>query len=232
MRIAALTGAGISAESGVPTFRGAAGLWHDHRPEDLATPTAFRRDPQLVWEFYAWRRELVSKCKPNQAHLILAEMQFHNIESYIITQNVDGLHQKAGSTDVIELHGSLWKLKCTHCDHHWGAVDVPLPELPPSCPICRKLARPDVVWFGETLDAGVLNRSLKVVSEVDLILVIGTSALVNPAAHLPRIGKENGATIIEINPEGTPVSGIADEVYREPATSGLMKWWQQFLKNN
>lgn len=189
---------------------------------------AFKRDPKLVWEFYAWRRELVSRCNTNPAHLLLKEIQTHGVKLDIITQNVDGLHQKAGCTDVLELHGSLWKLKCTNCDHYWDSTEVPLPALPPSCPACKKLARPDVVWFGESLDPGVLERSYSICTAVEALLVIGTSALVNPAAQLPHLAKANGAALIEINPEETPISDLVDEVFRESATSGLMKWWQQF----
>ncbi len=232
MRIVALTGAGISAESGVPTFRGAAGLWRDNRPEDLATPSAFNRDPKLVWEFYSWRRELVSRCKPNDAHNLLAEIELDAGGLQIITQNVDGLHQKAGNQNVIELHGSLWKLKCTNCDHKWSSDDVPLPELPPTCPACGGLARPDVVWFGESLDPEILRQATVLAAEARIMLVIGTSALVYPAASLPRIAKENRARIVEINPQETPISNLADEIFREPATSGVRKWWQHFENSN
>jgi NAD-dependent deacetylase len=232
MRIAALTGAGISAESGVPTFRDAAGLWRNYRPEELATPAAFQRDPQLVWEFYAWRRELVSECEPNQAHLILAEIEETGKDIHIITQNVDGLHQRAGSQRVLELHGSLWKLKCTSCNHKWTSHEVPLVKLPPKCPRCGELARPDVVWFGEGLDQTVLQNAYSVLQEVDSVLMIGTSALVYPAAGLPMLAKEHGANIVEINPQETPLSNVADQVYREAATSGVQKWWQQFRESN
>jgi NAD-dependent deacetylase len=228
MRIAALTGAGISAESGVPTFRGAAGIWENYRPEELATPEAFHRDPQLVWEFYAWRREIVSKCEPNQAHFILAQIQSHGQEIRVITQNVDGFHQLAGSDEVIELHGSLWRLLCTRCHHKWSSFDVPLPDLPPLCRECGGLTRPDVIWFGEALDPAVLQLAYTVVDEIELLLVIGTSGVVYPAAGLPQAAKANGAAIVEINPQETPISDLADEIYREPATSGVAKWWQSF----
>lgn len=228
MRIVALTGAGISAESGVPTFRGAAGLWRDYRPEELATLSAFKRDPKLVWEFYAWRRELVSSCEPNDAHDLLAEIERDEHNLSVVTQNVDGLHQKAGSKDVLELHGSLWKLKCMDCDHKWDSHQVPLPELPPKCPACDGLARPDVVWFGEALDAGVLRQATDTVQQAETMLVIGTSALVYPAAGLPAIAQTTGARIVEINPQETPLSEMAAEIYREPATSGLRRWWTEF----
>jgi NAD-dependent deacetylase len=228
INITALTGAGISAESGVPTFRGAAGLWKKYRPEELATPAAFQRDPTLVWEFYAWRRKLVKGCEPNQAHLTLVKISEKVASTSVITQNVDGLHQRAGNEDVIELHGSLWKLKCTQCDHHWQSSEVPLPNLPPVCPVCGELARPDVVWFGEALDPQKLQIAHSAVVRSDVLLVIGTSALVFPAASLPQLAKENGATIVEINPQETPLSPIADQIFRQPATSGLKQWWFEF----
>lgn len=226
MRVAALTGAGISAESGVPTFRGASGLWRDHRPEDLATPEAFSRDPSLVWEFYAWRRTLVAGAKPNRAHLILAQIEAEGHDLIIITQNVDGLHQKAGSRRVIELHGSLWQLRCTLCNTRWDSIDTPLPELPPTCSECGGLARPNVVWFGESLDQRVLQQAINIIQEVDTLLVIGTSALVQPAASFPLLAKKAKVEVIEINPQDTPISRHADVVYRENATKGLELWWQ------
>jgi NAD-dependent deacetylase len=232
MAIVALTGAGISAESGVPTFRGAAGMWRDHRPEELATPAAFRRDPHMVWEFYAWRRDLVSRCEPNEAHKLLAQLQLDGLLQTIITQNVDGLHQRAGSTDVIELHGSLWKLKCSRCENKWTSTETPLPTLPPHCHDCGAIARPDVVWFGESLDPQVLQAAYHVVRNADVLLVIGTSALVYPAAGLPQVAKDAQANIVEINPQETPVSSFADEVYREPATEGLKMWWRSWKKSN
>jgi NAD-dependent deacetylase len=186
----------------------------------------------LVWEFYAWRRELVSNCEPNHAHLLLANLEAAGEELHIITQNVDGLHQTAGNKNVIELHGSLWKLKCTHCDHKWVSHEVPLAELPPKCPRCGELARPDVVWFGESLDHSVLSEAYSALEDVDTVLVIGTSALVYPAAGLPLFAKEHGAFIVEINPQETPITDLADQIFREPATSGVEKWWQLITEGN
>ena len=181
-RIVVLTGAGVSAESGVPTFRGAGGLWKSHRPEDLATPEAFARDPRLVWEWYAWRRGLVARCAPNAAHLALACLALRRPGALLVTQNVDGLHEAAGSR-AVELHGSIWRLRCAGC----GAVApdraVPLKPLPPRC-ACGGLKRPDVVWFGESLPEAELGRALDAARSCDLMIVAGTSGIVHPAASL------------------------------------------------
>ncbi len=220
-----LTGAGVSAESGVPTFRGDEGLWRTYRAEKLATPTAFNRDPLLVWEFYAWRRELIAACKPNQAHLLLAAIEKQISDFTLITQNVDGLHTVAGSRNIIEIHGSIWRMRCTSCGDRWEDRNVPLEKLPPSCPGCGEKARPDVVWFGEALDPEVLDSAFETAQRASVVLVIGTSGTVYPVAELPRVGKMHGAKIIEINPEITPISGVADQVYRRKATNGLRDWW-------
>ncbi len=220
-----LTGAGISAESGVPTFRAAEGLWRNYRAEELATPIAFHRDPHLVWEFYAWRRELIAACIPNQAHMFLTEIEKQISDFTLITQNVDGLHAAAGSRNIIEIHGSIWRMLCTSCGNRWDDRNIPLEKFPPLCPGCGEIARPDVVWFGETLDAYVIDRAFETVQRAHAILVIGTSGIVYPAAELPRIGKMHGAKLFEINTEETPISGIADQVYRSKATVGLQDWW-------
>ncbi len=221
----ALTGAGVSAESGVPTFRGPGGLWQSRRPEELANPQAFARDPLLVWRFYAWRRSVVARCSPNAAHLTLADVEDHIGDFTLITQNVDGLHEAAGNRRVVELHGSLWRLRCTRCRERWEERRVPFPEMPPRCPSCGGLARPDVVWFGEGLEQGILNRAMSSAARARLMLVVGTSAVVHPAAQLPLIAKKAGAWIVEINPEETPVSIYADEVIRGPAAQVLPEWW-------
>ncbi len=226
-----LTGAGVSAESGVPTFRGDEGLWRTYRAENLATPTAFHRDPQLVWEFYAWRRELIAACKPNQAHLLLAAIEKQISDFTLITQNVDGLHTAAGSRNIIEIPGSIWRMRCTSCGDRWEDRNVPLETLPPPCPGCGEKARPDVVWFGEPLDPEVLDRAFETAQRASVILVIGTSGMVYPAAELPRVGKTHGAKLIEINPEITPISGVADQVYRRKATIGLQDWWADHQKD-
>lgn len=222
-----LTGAGISAESGVPTFRGEGGLWEDHRAEDLATPLAFRQDPALVWRFYNWRRATVSTCAPNAAHHILVEIE-QKMKSYtLITQNVDGLHRIAGSQKVIELHGSLWRMRCTLCHAVWEDYNVHPPEFLPHCQDCGTLARPDVIWYGESLNKSAVEISMEAASAARLMLVIGTSAIVHPAATIPMIARSVGAQLVEINPENTPLTPHADQVIHEVATTGLGQWWDQ-----
>lgn len=220
-----VTGAGISAESGVPTFRGARGLWRDYSPQDLATPEAFRRDPVLVWNWYAWRREVIAGCRPNAAHRTIAEIEKHVDDFVVFTQNVDGLHQAAGSRRVLELHGSIWHLRCTRCGYARDDRRVPLPNIPPRCPDCGSLLRPDVVWFGEALPADALEAAWAAAAHCRTMLVIGTSAVVEPAASLPRAARHNNARLIEFNPERTPVSAYADEVFPEPAGEALPRWW-------
>jgi NAD-dependent deacetylase len=225
--VAVLTGAGISAESGVPTFRGAGGLWRNFRAEDLATPHAFQRNPRLVWEWYDWRRGLIGACEPNAAHSTLVEMEPHFDEFTLITQNVDGLHALAGSRNVVELHGNLWVLRCTAgCRPPWENRTTPLPELPPRCPSCGALTRPDVVWFGESLPGHALDMAFAAVRRCQVMLVIGTSALIHPAASLPLMALERGAYVVEINPQPTPLSDAVDEAIREPAASALPAWWR------
>jgi NAD-dependent deacetylase len=228
--LAVLTGAGISAESGVPTFRGPGGLWRNHRPEDLATPGAFRRDPGLVWEWYDWRRGLVGACQPNAAHYTLAEMESHFDDFVLVTQNVDGLHRLAGSRNIVELHGNLWGMRCTRgCRSHWEDRTVPLPEIPPHCPSCGALARPDVVWFGESLPGEALDVAFAVVHRCQVLLVIGTSAVVQPAASLPLLALERGTYVLEINPQPTPLSAAVHRAIREPAAKALPGWWRAWL---
>jgi NAD-dependent deacetylase len=207
--IAVLTGAGISAESGVPTFRGAAGLWKQFRPEDLATPEAFARHPELVWEWYDWRRSLISKAQPNPGHCAIAGFERRAPKCTLITQNVDGLHQRAGSQSVVELHGSIWRLRCTVCNREWSDETVPLAHLPPTCS-CGGLARPAVVWFGESLPAQAWCRAEQAAKSCDVFLVVGTSALVYPAAGLASLARSSGAKLIEINAEQTVLSNVAD----------------------
>ena len=208
-RGAALTGAGVSSESGVPTFRGKDGLWNKYRPEDLATPEAFMRNPQLVWEWYNWRIKLVKSTEPNPAHYTLKEFESIFEEFHTITQNVDNLHQKAGSRNVIELHGNLLRARCTGCGKIYTDFEIREGELP-RCPECGALLRPDVVWFGEMLPPDALRKSFEIARNSEFFFVIGTSAVVYPAAQLPFEAKEMGALIIEVNIEKTPVTAIAD----------------------
>lgn len=204
-RVLALTGAGVSAESGIPTFRGAGGLWRNYRPEDLATPEAFARDPKLVWEWYDWRRGLVAAARPNPAHRALAAFSTRHPELTLVTQNVDGLHALAGSPDVIELHGSLWRTRCTRCGLEREERRHPLPGLPPRC-VCGGLERPAIVWFGEMLPPDAWDAAESAALHCDLILVIGTSSVVWPAASLVPLALQSGAVGIEVNPDATPMS--------------------------
>jgi NAD-dependent deacetylase len=225
--VAVLTGAGISAESGVPTFRGEGGLWRSYRAEELATPRAFQRDPNLVWEWYDWRRGLIGACAPNEAHRTLVEMEPRFDEFTLITQNVDGLHALAGSENVVELHGNIWGLRCTaSCRPSWTDRTVPLAEIPPQCPSCGAPARPDVVWFGESLPSDALDKAFAAARRCQVMLVIGTSAIVNPAASLPLMALQAGAYLVEINPQPTPLSNLVDESIREPAAETLPAWWR------
>ncbi len=204
-----LTGAGISADSGVPTFRGADGLWRNFRAEDLATPEAFERDPRLVWEWYNWRRELITTKKPNPAHEAVVELERRFDRFWLITQNVDGLHRAAGSTKLSEIHGNIWMTRCTACHRISENHEVPIPILP-TCADCRELLRPHIVWFGEALFAADLARCAEALERCDVLLVVGTSGLVYPAAGFASVAKEAGAFVAELNLEPTPQSGLMD----------------------
>jgi NAD-dependent deacetylase len=223
-RVTVVTGAGVSAASGVPTFRGEDGLWSNFRVEDLATPEAFARDPDLVWKWYAWRRELVSACRPNRAHQVLAAWSARYPQFTLITQNVDGLHERAGTRNVVRFHGSLWELACwkgcARSPSRWLDETVPISELPPRCPHCRGLARPGVVWFGEPIDRSVLEASLAAL-DCDVCLVVGTSGLVYPAAGLADEARRRGAFTVEINPEPTEATDRFDLSIQGPAEEVL-----------
>lgn len=210
--VAILTGAGVSAESGVPTFRGKDGLWKNFRAEELATPSAFFRDPELVWEWYSWRREIIRDIAPNPAHNSIAKMEEMFDRFTLITQNVDGLHNRAGNEKIIELHGNIWRVRCTKEEKiFWNDEDFS-DKIPPLCS-CGAMLRPDVVWFGESLPIEAITKAVEESRSCDLFFVIGTSAVVEPAASLPRMAKEAGAYLVEVNIEKTPVSGFADDVY-------------------
>jgi NAD-dependent deacetylase len=215
-RVSVLTGAGVSAESGVPTFRGPQGLWKKFRPEELATPEAFARDPKLSWEWYDWRRQKLSACRPNAGHEALVRLEQAVAEFTLVTQNVDGLHRAAGSRNVQELHGNVWRLRCTGCQSKVEDFRAPLPELPPRCN-CGSLQRPDVVWFGEVLPQEPLSRSVNAMSRTEVLLVVGTSALVHPAASLPLVAKQAGAVVVEVNTDETPLSPVADVTLLGPS---------------
>ena len=209
-RIVVLTGAGISAESGIPTFRGPDGLWRKFRAEDLATPEAFARDPVLVWEWYDWRRGIIAKVAPNPGHVVLARWETRFPVFTLITQNVDGLHALAGSRRLLELHGNIWKTRCPDEDLVVENRNVPLSPIPPRCASCGGLLRPHIVWFGEGLDQDILRQAFSACAQADVMLAVGTSALVHPAASLPLAAAESGATVIEINPDPTPLTPHAD----------------------
>lgn len=228
--VCVLTGAGVSAESGVPTFRGEDGLWRNYRAEELATPQAFKSDPRLVWEWYAWRRSRISECEPNPGHHALAQLALGPKAVRIVTQNVDGLHESAaravaGVRDPypalpLEVHGSVFRVRCTGCYYraphrdpvrHGSEADLP------HCPSCGALLRPDVVWFGEALDGQVLAQAFESARVAAVCIVAGTSALVQPAASVPLATREGGGTVIEVNPENTPLTSLAEVSLRGPS---------------
>ncbi len=215
-RIAVLTGAGISAESGVPTFRGAGGLWRRYRPEELATPEAFARDPKTVWEWYVWRRKLIRKAEPNPGHQALVELESRTPHFTLVTQNVDGLHDRAGSRNICKLHGDLWVVRCTACGREGLDERTDFPELPPRCE-CGGLLRPAVVWFGEPLPPDAWRTAEEAMSGAEVALVVGTSAVVYPAAGLIPLAEQAGAKVIEVNLEATPYSGVVDKSFRGKA---------------
>ena len=205
-----LTGAGISAESGIPTFRGKDGLWKNYDPTELATPEAFNKNPELVWEWYNWRREIISKASPNKGHLSLADLEKKQRHFTLITQNVDGLHSKAGSKNILEIHGNIWRIRCTVCGETVYNYDIPLNKIPPRCENCGGLLRPDIVWFGEQLPSNIISQVQEELYNCDLMFVIGTSGVVQPAASFAFIAKQRDAFIVEINIEKTPVTEISD----------------------
>jgi NAD-dependent deacetylase len=215
--VVVLTGAGVSAESNIPTFREAqTGLWAKYSPEELATPKAFRRNPKLVWEWYTWRRELAARAKPNPGHLALAELEQRVPKFTLITQNVDGLHRRAGSKNIIELHGNINRTICS--DERIVVDSWPETEdVPPRCPHCGGLLRPDVVWFGESLSPDTLTTAFAMAGQGDLFLSIGTSAVVQPAALLPLAALDKGITTVEINPETTMFTSQATFALHGPA---------------
>jgi NAD-dependent deacetylase len=213
----ALTGAGISAESGLAVFRGPGGLWEGRDPMQLATPEAFAEDPLTVWRFYAWRRAQAAAAVPNPAHLALARLESARSSFLLVTQNVDGLHERAGSRRLLRLHGTLWRLRCTRDGVEVDDTRADLGSLPPRCE-CGAWLRPAVVWFGEGLCPETLARAAQAAREASVVMVIGTSSLVHPAAALPEIAHRAGAYVVEVNPEPTPVSALAHE--RFPCAAG------------
>jgi NAD-dependent deacetylase len=209
-RIAVLTGAGISAESGLATFRGPDGLWKNYRPENLATPEAFQRDPKLVWEWYNFRRDKVRLHAPNPGHFALTQMELLFKNFALITQNVDGYHRRAGSQQIYELHGNMMLSRCSQCGHECNAGEENWRAALPYC-TCGGLYRPGVVWFGESLSPQTLRHAFDAAESCQIFFSIGTSAVVYPAAALPQIAAEHGAYLVEINPEATPLTALANE---------------------
>ena len=221
-RVVALTGAGISAESGIPTFRDAmTGLWARFRPEELATPQAFLRDPKLVWEWYAWRRARVEQAEPNAGHRALAELESRVPDFLLVTQNVDGLHARAGSRRITELHGNITRVKCFDCERIADDAALSDVAVPPRCVHCGGMLRPDVVWFGEMLPADALNQAMRASTECEVFLSVGTSTVVEPAASLPFYALRGGAVVIEVNPDPTPLTPHASFSLRGPAATVL-----------
>ncbi|HEY7535525.1 MAG TPA: NAD-dependent deacylase [Thermodesulfobacteriota bacterium] len=208
--IAVLTGAGISAESGIPTFRGEEGIWKKFRSEELANWDAFKRDPKLVWEWYDWRRGIVNESKPNPGHYALVNLEIEKTDFTLVTQNIDGLHQVAGSKNIIEMHGNLWQIKCTSCGIIEQNHDVPIMEIPPRCKNCGTLSRPNVVWFGEIIPISIIDKILLAIERCQVMLITGTSGVVEPAASMGLVAKHTGKTVIEVNLESTINSSVYD----------------------
>ncbi|OGC75580.1 MAG: NAD-dependent protein deacylase [candidate division Zixibacteria bacterium RBG_16_40_9] len=210
-KVVVLTGAGVSQESGISTFRDKDGLWQKFKPEDLATPQAFEKNPKMVWEWYDFRRKKIQTVQPNFAHLAISQMEKIFSEFLLVTQNVDGLHQKAGSKKILELHGNLNRNKCFSCERIYKESDFDSKTVPPVCK-CGGYLRPDVVWFGELLPELALEQAQQAASQAELFFSIGTSAIVYPAASLPFLAKEKGAFVVEINTSETEISAFVDEL--------------------
>lgn len=226
-KIVFVTGAGISQESGIPTFRGNDGLWRNYDPMKLATIDAFYENPKLVWEWYNDRRSNIFQAQPNPGHNAISELEKY-AQVVVLTQNIDGLHKKAGSSNVLELHGSIVKIKCSVCDYSENIL-TEISEFPPLCK-CGNILRPDVVWFGEPLPQDVWQNAIEFASESDLMIIVGTSLLVSPANSLPLYAKQNNATLIEINVKNTEMSGEMDEIIRNTSVKILPKLVSLFKK--
>lgn len=228
IRIVALTGSGISKGSGIPTFRGKDGLWKNYNAMELATPQAFGRDPQLVWEWYAWRIGIILTKEPNPAHHALVTLQDNGLLEWVITQNVDSLHFRAGSKNLLEVHGNIFRTKCMSC-----GKKTMLSEAPPEPPLCEcgEMLRPDVVWFGESLDRNVLQKVDETIrTKCDVLLVVGTSGVVYPIADLPYLAKMNDVIVIEFNVDKTPISQIADFVILGKSEEVLPKFAEGIIQ--
>ena len=230
LRVVALTGAGISIESGVPIFRGKGSMWEIPEARRLASRAGPPWNTRETWEFYEWRRRLVSQCKPNAAHYTLVEMERYFKKFYLITQNVDGLHTRASSKNVLELHGNMWKGRCTRCGRMVDLPETPLRNLPPYC-TCGNALRPHVVQFGEPIDPKVLSASFSVSRQAELFLVIGTSGVVSPASQMPLVALENGAKVVEINPTSTVLTPYMSLSIRGKAAEALPHIWKDLSRS-
>ena len=223
-RLLVVTGAGISAESGIPTFRGAGGLWEGFRAEDLATPQAFSANPELVWRWYRWRLDTCRQAIPNEAHRVLVDMEHRWEENFLLaTQNVDGLHPRAGNQRLVELHGNIETARCTACGHTEPLQDNPS-DLP-HCSRCTALQRPHILWFGESYWPGIIEESVAFAEIADAVLVVGTSGRVWPPIAIALRAQECGAVLIDVNPDPSEVNALADAWLRGPATQWLPALW-------
>jgi NAD-dependent deacetylase len=224
-KIVFVTGAGISQESGIPTFRGKEGLWRNYDPMKLATIDAFYDNPKLVWEWYNERRRNIFQAQPNLGHKAIAELEKY-AQVVVLTQNIDGLHQKAGSSKVLELHGSIVRIKCSVCNFK-DEIVTEISEIPPMCK-CGNMLRPDVVWFGESLPKDVWQKAIMFASQCDLMVIVGTSLVVSPANTLPIYAKQNDAILVEINPENTEMSSEMDLAIRNSSAITLSEFVSLF----
>ncbi len=228
--VVVVTGSGVSAESGIPTFRGEDGLWRQYRAEELATAGAFLADPTLVWEWYDSRRELIAKAEPNPAHDVVARMEKHFPSFLLVTQNVDGLHRKAGNDKIVEIHGNIWRVRCMEEHKEFYLHEVPLKAIPPKCD-CGALLRPAVVWFGESLPVEGMNKALEYIKKCEALITVGTSGLVHPVASFPMLARSVGGTVIEINKDETPNTAISDFSIRGLAGEILPELWDAVTKS-
>ena len=226
-RIAVITGAGISSESGIPTFRGKEGYWKNYRPEQLATPGAFAKDPSLVWSWYDMRREVCAKAEPNPAHDVVAKMESYFREFLLITQNVDGLHRRAGNKKILEIHGHIFTARCTNCSWKGEISDIPLKEIPPKCLSCSSLLRPHILWFGESYDAQMLDSIYDFLTHTQVVFVIGTSGGVSTPMSLASYAMSKGAFSIEVNPDRSTITEEVDVYMQGKAGEVLPELWKQ-----
>jgi NAD-dependent deacetylase len=233
-KVVSVIGAGISKASGMPTFRGEDGMWNQYRAEDLATPYAFARDPKLVWEWYRARMRILLQAKPNPAHFAIVKLEELGLSTGIVTQNVDGLHEIAGISNFVEVHGRIRYAKCTSCNHseRWDKAELAKKGIDlPYCPKCKtNLLRPDVIWFGEMLDTLNWNQALDWTLQSNVVFVIGTSGVVHPVASLPYLAKQNRSIIIEFNIEETPISAISDYSILGPCEDTLPEFVNKLEK--